>query len=336
MNKIIFPGITFVSLIIIFSVLSISLIFNNGYSVMQYNLENQINNKSPYSSLQFPLSYNYSKNIIQDKINIVHLLSHYIESRIHNAQSILLISSQDESVRNNSSANLINEEFMGIPENADILKREMAKRILQLDNDFGSVYFTTPKADIYLGELFSQQKQLQRLNYADREWYKGIANIINNNTGHNLTAATTTNTYTSGIFISASIHTPAISIVAPVYKKYDTNESNNNNEELLGYWVGILNLHDIIKSVKSLNLTDNERIVIFDQNGTIITDSKNNYYENSIELKYFEYLDKVSNVLNGEIGIKVENNNNDNLPTLIIYYPINTGSHYWGIVYMIK
>ena len=54
------------------------------------------------------------------------------------------------------------------------------------------------------------------------------------------------------------------------------------------------------------------------------------------QLKYFEYLDKVSNVLNGEIGIKVENNNNDNLPTLIIYYPINTGSHYWGIVYMIK
>ena len=53
MNKIIFPDITFVSLIIIFSVLSISLIFNNGYSVMQYNLENQINNKSPYSSLNF-------------------------------------------------------------------------------------------------------------------------------------------------------------------------------------------------------------------------------------------------------------------------------------------
>jgi len=127
---------------------------------MQYNLENQINNKSPYSSLQFPLSYNYSKNIIQDKINIVHLLSHYIESKIHNAQSILLISSQDESVRNNSSANLINEEFMGIPENADILKREMAKRILQLDDDFGSVYFTTAKADIILKTHF-----LNKSNY---------------------------------------------------------------------------------------------------------------------------------------------------------------------------
>ena len=127
MNIIISSGITFVSLIVIFSVLSISLIFNNWYSVIQYNLENQINNKSPYPSLQFPLSYNYSKNIIQDKINIVHLFPNYIESRIHNAQSILLISSQDELVRNNSSANLISEEFMGIPENEDILKSEMAK-----------------------------------------------------------------------------------------------------------------------------------------------------------------------------------------------------------------
>ena len=55
-------------------------------------------------------------------------------------------------------------------------------------------FFTTPKADIYLGEPFFQQEQLQRLNYADSEWYKGITNIINNNTGHNLTA-TTTNIY---------------------------------------------------------------------------------------------------------------------------------------------
>ncbi|MGI9011034.1 MAG: cache domain-containing protein [Nitrososphaeraceae archaeon] len=223
---------------------------------------------------------------------------------------------------------------MGIPENADVLKREMAKRILQLDDNFGSVFFTTPKADIYLGEPFSQQEQLQRLNYADSEWYKGITNIINNNTGHNLTA-TTTNMYTSRIFISASIHTPAISISTPVYKKYDTNYSNNNYDELIGYWVGILNLKDIIKSIKNLNLKDNERIVIFDQNGTIVTDSKNDYYKNSTELKYFEYLDKMSNVLDGEKGVKVQNNNNnDNLPTLLVYYLIDIGSHYWGVIYM--
>jgi len=77
---------------------------------MQNKLEEQINKSS---SLQFPLPYNFSKSIIQDKTNIVQLLSNYIESRIHNAQSILLISSQDESLRDNSSANLISEEIYG-------------------------------------------------------------------------------------------------------------------------------------------------------------------------------------------------------------------------------
>jgi hypothetical protein len=70
--------------------LSISLIFNNVYSIGQNGFEEEINNKSLFSSLQFPLPYYQSKNIIQDKINIVQLLSNYIENRIHNAQSILL------------------------------------------------------------------------------------------------------------------------------------------------------------------------------------------------------------------------------------------------------
>ena len=68
-----------------------------------------------------------------------------------------------------------------------------------------------------------------------------------------------------------------------ILKDYKIN-SNNNYDELIGYWVGILNLKDIIKSIKNLNLKDNERIVIFDQNGTIVTDSKNDYYKNSTEL----------------------------------------------------
>ena len=43
----------------------------------------------------------------------------------------------------------------------------------------------------------------------------------------------------------------------------------------------------------------------------------------------------MSNVLDGEKGVKVQNNNNnDNLPTLLVYYPIDTGSHYWGVIYM--
>ena len=49
---------------------------------------------------------------------------------------------------------------MGIPENADTLKREIAKAILELDDNFGSVYFTTPKGDIILENHF-----LNKSNY---------------------------------------------------------------------------------------------------------------------------------------------------------------------------
>ena len=334
MNKIISSSVLSISLLITFSILllSISLTFNQGYAILQDNLDEQINK----SSIQYLSFYNLSKSTIQDKTNTVQLLSNYVESWIQNAKSILLISSQDQSVRDNSSANLISEEFMGIPENADLPKREMAKKILELGQDFfSSIYFTTPQADIYLGEPFSQQKQLQRLNYADREWYKGIINLVKNNIEHN--NVTVTDIYTSGIFISASTHTPAIAIATPVYKKYDYSNNNDNHEPIIiGYWVGILNLDDLIKNVKNLNLADNERLVIFDQNGTIVTDSKNNYYENTTKLQYFEYVDKVSTVLNGEKGVVEIKNNNDNLPTILMYYPINSGSYYWGVVYMIN
>jgi hypothetical protein len=92
---------------------------------------------------------------------------------------------------------------MGIPGNLDLQKRKIAQDILSKDKDFGSVYFTMPNGNIYMGEPYSHQKQLPRLNYADRDWYKGVTPL--------------NNTYISAVFISASIHAPATAIAVPVY-----------------------------------------------------------------------------------------------------------------------
>lgn len=346
MTIIIACTITIALVLMTFSLLSIISIFDNIDGMTQNSLKEKTKNKQYFSYIQF-FPVNYSESSIQDKVNIVQLLSNYIEQRIHNAQSTLMISAQDKSVRDNLSAGLISEKFMGIPENADISKRQIAKTILELDDDFGSVYFTTPNGNVYLGEPFSQQMQLQKLNYAEREWYKGVTNLINYkkdyNSSETAAAAGTVkipskNIYTSGIFISASIHTPAIAIATPVYKDDGNDDSfdiNNDNKDLIGYWVGILNLNDIVKSVKGLMLKDNERVVIFDHNGTIVADSKHDYYENSTELRYFD-LDKIGTVLMGEKRVIIENNTNHYSPSLSIYYPAYTGSHYWGIVYIIS
>ena len=54
-----------------------------------------------------------------------------------------------------------------------------------------------------MGEPYKDQEQLPRINFADREWYKGV---VKNN-----------QTYISSIFLSASINAPAIAIAVPVY-----------------------------------------------------------------------------------------------------------------------
>ena len=85
-------NITLASLLLTFSLLSMISIFNNTDGLTQNNLEENIKNKQYISYVQsFP--FNYSKSSIQDKTNIVQLLSNYIEERIHNAQPTVLNSS---------------------------------------------------------------------------------------------------------------------------------------------------------------------------------------------------------------------------------------------------
>jgi len=131
-----------------------------------------------------------------------------------------------------------------------------------------------PNGNIYIGEPFSNRKQSPRLNYADRDWYKGVTAL--------------NNTYISSIFVSASIHAPATAIVVPIYNTGGTvNGSNNNNNigssvksPLSGYWVGILDLRSVDEILKKLNFAQNEHILVVDDNGTVIVDSYGNNIQN--------------------------------------------------------
>ena len=128
---------------------------------------------------------------------------------------------------------------MGIPSNIDMQKRRIAQDILVRDKDIRNIYFLIPNADVYFGEPFSYQQQLPRINYADRDWYKGVR--------------ATNSTYISAVFMSASIHAPAIAIATPVYALQDNNTttSKTTNKVISGYWVGILDLSSIQESIKT-------------------------------------------------------------------------------------
>lgn len=98
---------------------------------------------------------------------ILKLLSNIIEIRINKSYSLLELTSKLPEVTNVSYANMITEKFMGIPQNLDLQKRDIARDILEKNEDIASIFFVIPKGDTYIGEPYPDQQQLPRLNYAD-------------------------------------------------------------------------------------------------------------------------------------------------------------------------
>jgi hypothetical protein len=273
---------------------------------------------------------------------ILKLLSNVIETRINKSSSLLELTSKLPEVTNVSYANMITEKFMGIPQSLDLQKRDIARNILENDRDIVSIFFLITKGDTYMGEPYPDQQQLPRLNYADRDWYKGVTRI--------------NDTYTSAVFLSAAIHVPAIAIAVPVYG--NSIESNTGIKvnltlpSIVGYWVGIINPVRINEDLSGFNLLNsNNKVLLVDHNGTRVfellpwskinvtslpssssssplSDSQNQNQNQS--LKSFSYLQSVQNALGGQSGSTVELI--DDVKTTIYYYPVQIHPHTWALL----
>ncbi len=270
---------------------------------------------------------------IQNRNNstvLLQLLANRFENRINEAASLLELTSKLPQVRNTQHVSSISEEFMGIPENLDLEKRKIAQYILKQDKNIDSIFFLTPKGDVYIGEPFSDQQQLPRLNFADRDWYKGVT-ILHD-------------TYISAVFLSAAIHIPAVAIAVPVYADNTGNDDDASiSSPILGYWVGIVNLNrvkeDIATTTPDLVSSNSSHILlIVDHNGTEVLGIKNSDAHNNSplsssspknqELKSFANLESVKNALNGKSGSTVEVVNSSK--ATIYYYPVKVPHHTWA------
>ena len=195
-----------------------------------------------------------------DKFTILNLFANLLDSKISRAVDDLEISSRDETLREVQFLKNVSSNYNGIHSTLDLDKRNLAKDILQRNTDIASIFFVLPNGDIYLGEPYMDQEQLPRINFADREWYKGV---VKNN-----------QTYISSIFMSASINAPAIAIAVPVYSPTGDLESQVGSSSLSGYWVGIINLKSLEDLFKSLSLINQDQFILIDHNGTEFLDNK--------------------------------------------------------------
>ena len=199
-----------------------------------------------------------------DKITMLILLANLIDDKISSAVDALEISSNDESLKNVPFLKNVSMDYNGIHSTLDSDKRNLAKDILQQNKDIASIFFVLPGGDIYMGEPYEDQEQLPRINFADREWYKGV---VKNN-----------QTYVSSIFLSASINGPAIAIAVPVYSLMSDSNSQTGLSSLIGYWVGIINLRSLEDMFESLDLDTEDQIILIDHNGTeLFNTQKSNF-----------------------------------------------------------
>lgn len=207
------------------------------------------------------------------------LFADLVEDRIRGIIDILEFTSKDKTFSTIPYLSNITDVYHGIASNLETDKRLVLDYILRINPDIASIYFVLPNGDIYLGEPYSHQEQLPRLNFADREWYSGVTTV--------------NETYVSSIFLSASINAPAIAIAVPVSTNSDTKSSILNSREVpVGYLVGIVDLKQVIDLVSNVTANNIGDFFVIDKNGTQLFNSSDTGITD--HLKKFHYIEGIS------------------------------------------
>ncbi len=287
-------GITGLTLLI----LAISLGTQTHSSAQSSSSRDEQNN--PIDSLE-------NRTIYQGQ-NYVKLLAQSMENRLEKDATVLEITSMLPEVKNVSYAHMLNntiEQLKGIPQNADIPKRQVAKDILEKYGEFQVVFFLMPNGDVYFIEPYTQQENLSKTNFAFRDYYKG--------------AITNNDTFLGNVIVSAASGQSQAVMAVPIY--------SGANGSLTGIWAGGLDMSEINESLQLLNLTNNERIAYVDNLGQVVADSD---IQSSNLNESFANLQGFKNAINGKSGTVKEIVNGTEM--LVSYYPVKALSNNWAVL----
>src|SRR5918993_2028216 len=210
------------SIIILFSTANSPTIFSIYAQHTQYYNNNNINE-------------NNSSFLINELENIKNIL----ESKVTKLATALQIASSLPQILEHHNVNLIDSKVNGIPENADIEKRKIAKILLDQFNEFSSIGLLLNNGDVYFLEPLERQLNLTTNNLSFRDYYQAVEQ--------------TKKTYLSDAILSKATGLNLAVIATPVI-----NKDNN----MIGILSGTINFNNYDKFLQSLNLQNNSRLVL--------------------------------------------------------------------------
>src|ERR671911_3006020 len=144
------------SSIILFSANSPSLSFVYAQDTQYYNNNTNENNNSSLL------------------INELASIKNILESKVTKLVTALQIASSLPQILQPPDVNLIDPKVNGIPEDADIEKRKIAKILLDQFNELFSVVFLLNNGDVYFDEPFERQLNLTTNNLSFRDYYQVV------------------------------------------------------------------------------------------------------------------------------------------------------------------
>jgi hypothetical protein len=247
---------------------------------------------SPSISSIYAQDTQYSNNNTNENnnssllINELEYIKTILESKVTKIATALQIASSLPQILQPPDVNLVDPKVNGIPEDADIEKRKIAKILLDQFNEFSSVVFLLNNGDVYFDEPFERQLNLTATNFSFRDYYQVVEE--------------TKKTYLSDAIISKSSGRSLAVIATPVI---------NKENDMIGILHGTINFNNYDKFLQSLNLQNNSRLVLVDKTGVKIGDSNKNetsISKESFEKKQFSNLTSVKLALEGKSGSIVE------------------------------
>ena len=230
--------------------------------------------------------YNTTNENNSSLLNELKSIKNILESKVTKLATALQIASNLPQMLQPPDINLIDSKVNGIPENADIEKRKIAKILLDQFNEFSSIDFLLNNGDIYFDEPFEDQLNRTVTNLSFRDYYQAVEQ--------------TKKTYLSDAIISKTTGRNLAVIATPVI-----NKENN----MTGILLGTINFNNYDKFLQSLNLQNNTRLVLIDKNGVKIGNSNENetsVSKESFEKKQFSNLTSFKLALEGKSGSIVE------------------------------
>src|SRR5688572_14393265 len=228
---------------------------------------------------------NTNENNNSSLLNELENIKNILESKVTKLVTALQIASSLPQILQPPDINLIDSKINGIPEDADIEKRKIAKILLD-QFEFFSVIFLLNNGDVYFDEPFERQLNRTATNLSFRDYYQAVEQ--------------TKKTYLSDAIISITSGRNLAVIATPVI---------NKENEMTGILLGALNFNNYDKFLQSLNLQNNSRLVLIDKTGVKIGDSTENETsasKESFEKKQFSNLTSFKLALEGKSGSIVE------------------------------